>query len=118
MVLLRNTKRSGTSIKEIDEQFAKFDKSLTSTLIIQLSTLSLTGVLGVRDHIMHMMDIAVEFKSLEVSMSEIFLVHYILCILPPQYNPFKIPYNTHKEKWSISELLTMCVQEEELLLME
>ncbi|CAH9108675.1 unnamed protein product [Cuscuta epithymum] len=27
-------------------------------------------------------------------------------------------YNTHKEKWSINELLTMCVQEEERLMME
>ena len=37
---------------------------------------------------------------------------------PPQYSPFKISYNTHKDKWSINELLTMCVQEEEQLLIE
>ncbi|PKI35487.1 hypothetical protein CRG98_044110 [Punica granatum] len=30
-----------------------------------------------------------------------------------EYGPFKISYNTHKEEWSITELLTMCVQEEE-----
>ena len=71
-----------------------------------------------RDHIMRMMDIAAQLKNLEVTMSESFLVHYILCILPPQYSPFKISYNTHKEKWSISELLTMCVQEEERLLVK
>ncbi|XP_020275295.1 uncharacterized protein LOC109849823 [Asparagus officinalis] len=51
-------------------------------------------------------------------MSEAFLVHYILCTLPQQYDPFKISYNTHKDKWSINELLTMCVQEEGRLLME
>ncbi|XP_051117849.1 uncharacterized protein LOC127242374 [Andrographis paniculata] len=51
-------------------------------------------------------------------MSETFLVHYILCTLPHQYGPFKISYNTHKDKWSINELMTMCVQEEERLLME
>jgi len=32
--------------------------------------------------------------------------------------PFKISYNTHKDKWSINELLSMCVQEEERLIME
>ena len=44
-------------LKTIDDQFAKFVKSLASTLIIQFSTLKLTGVKGVRDHIMRMMDI-------------------------------------------------------------
>ena len=99
-------------MKAIDEQFAKSEKSLANTLIIQFSTLKLIGVCGVRDHIMCMMDTTSQLKSLEVSMSESFLVHYIMCTLPPQYNPFQISYNTHKEKWLISELLTMCVKEE------
>ena len=51
-------------------------------------------------------------------MSESFLAHYILNSLPQQYGAFKISYNTHKEKWSINELLTMCVQEEGRLLAE
>ncbi|RDX86007.1 hypothetical protein CR513_32716, partial [Mucuna pruriens] len=51
-------------------------------------------------------------------MSEYFLVYYILCSLPHQCAPFKISCNTHKDKWSINKLLTMCVQEEERLIME
>ena len=51
-------------------------------------------------------------------MSDTFLVHYILNTLPQQYSPFKIFYNTHKDKWSINELLTICVQEEGRLMME
>ena len=70
-------------LKEIDEQFTKFEKYLASTLIIKFSTLRLTGVEGVRDHIMCIMDIAAQLKNLEVTMSESFLVHYILCTLPP-----------------------------------
>ena len=65
-----------------------------------------------------MRDITAQLKKLEVNMSESFLVHYILNTLPPQYSPFKISYNTHKDKWSINELMTMCVQEEERLVME
>ena len=38
-------------MQAIDEQFAKSEKSLTGTLIIQFSTLRLTGVGGVRGHI-------------------------------------------------------------------
>ena len=51
-------------------------------------------------------------------MSESFLVHFILNTLPQEYGPFKISYNTHKDKWSINELMTMCVQEEERLVMK
>ncbi|KAK2982622.1 hypothetical protein RJ640_015001 [Escallonia rubra] len=36
--------------------------------------------------------------------------------LPPaQFGPFKINYNTQKEKWKMSELIYMCVQEDERL---
>ena len=51
-------------------------------------------------------------------MFDSFLVHYILNTFPQQYGPLKISYNTHKDKWSIYELLTMCVQKEERLKME
>ncbi|PKI40884.1 hypothetical protein CRG98_038725 [Punica granatum] len=35
--------------------------------------------------------------------------------LATEYGPFKVSYNTHKEEWFITELLTMCVQEEEMM---
>ena len=73
---------------------------------------------SVHEHIMEMRDIATQLKRLEVDMFETFLVHYILNTLPQQYEPFKISYNIHNDKWSINELLTMCVQEEGRLLME
>ena len=105
-------------LKVIDNKFAKFMKSLVGTLIILFSTLRLTGVNGVLDHIMRMMDIATQLKNLKVTISESFLVQYILCTLPLQYSPFKIFYKTHKEDWSISELLTVCMEEEERLHVE
>lgn len=105
-------------LKAIDEQFVTSDKALASTLIMKFTSLKLTGVRGVREHIMEMRDIVAQLKKLEVEMSESFLVHFILNTLPPQYGPFKISYNTHKDKWSINELMTMCVQEEGRLLME
>nr|XP_048331623.1 uncharacterized protein LOC125422950 [Ziziphus jujuba var. spinosa] len=38
--------------------------------------------------------------------------------LASTYGPFKISYKTHKDKWSINELMTMCVLEEGRLAME
>ncbi|RVW86282.1 Retrovirus-related Pol polyprotein from transposon TNT 1-94 [Vitis vinifera] len=96
------------------------DKALASTLIMKFTSLKLTGIKGVCEHIMEMRDIVAQLNKLEVEMSESgpFLVYFILNILPLQYGPFKIFYNTHKNKWSINELMTMCVQEEERLIME
>ena len=51
-------------------------------------------------------------------MFESLMVHFILNTLSLKYGSFKISYNTHKEKWSINEWMTMCVQEEERLVME
>ena len=85
---------------------------------MKFSSLQLTGVKGVREYIMQMRDILTKLKKLEVDMSESFLVHFILNTLPQEYGSFKISYNTHKDTWSINELMTMCVQEEERLVME
>ncbi|XP_072064284.1 uncharacterized protein [Arachis hypogaea] len=105
-------------MKAIDEQFESSSKALASTLMAQLSSMRLTGVRGVREHIMRLRDITAQLKALEVEISDSFLVHLILNSLPVQYGPFKISYNTHKEKWSINELLVMCVQEEGRLIQE
>ncbi|KAL4312678.1 hypothetical protein GQ457_01G005410 [Hibiscus cannabinus] len=102
----------------IEKQFQTSQKSLASTLIMKFTSLKLTTVKGVRDHINKMRDLAARLKALEVEMPDSFLVHYILNTLPPQYGPFKISYNTHKDKWSIDELLTMCDQEEGRLILE
>ena len=69
-------------LKAIDKQFTSSDKALVSTLIMKFSSLRLTNVKGVCEHIMEMRGIAVQLKALEVDMSETFLVHYILNTLP------------------------------------
>ena len=104
--------------KAIGKQFVTLDKALVITLIMKFSSIRITSVKGVREHIMQMRDIAAQLKKLGIDMSKSFLVHFILNTLPHQYGPFKISYNTHKDKWSINELMTMCVQEEERLMME
>ncbi|XP_074577512.1 uncharacterized protein LOC141833910 [Curcuma longa] len=59
-------------LKAIDDQFVSSDKALASTLIHQFSSMKLSGIRGVRDHIMRMRDIAAQLKRLEVEMSDSF----------------------------------------------
>ncbi|KAF7835396.1 pleiotropic drug resistance protein 1-like [Senna tora] len=61
-------------LKAIDEQFEFSYKALSSTLMTKLSSMKLTSISGVRDHIMRMRDIAAQLKNLEVEMSDTFLV--------------------------------------------
>ncbi|XP_020106257.1 uncharacterized protein LOC109722574 [Ananas comosus] len=105
-------------LKAIEEQFVNSDKVLASTLMDKLSSTKYSGNGSIRKHIMEMRDIAAQLTALEVTISDSFLVHFILNSLPSEYGPFQISYNTHKDKWSINELLTMCVQKEGRLIQE
>ena len=69
-------------LKAIEKQFQASQKSLASTLIMKFTSLRLTTVRGVREHINKMRDLVARVKAFEVEMSESFLVHYILNILP------------------------------------
>jgi len=42
-------------------------------------------------------------------------VHLILISLPTHFGQFKVSYNTLKDTWSLNELISHCVQEEERL---
>uniref|UniRef100_A0A2N9F8E4 CCHC-type domain-containing protein n=1 Tax=Fagus sylvatica TaxID=28930 RepID=A0A2N9F8E4_FAGSY len=52
-------------LKAIDEQFVTSDKALASTLIMKFSSLRLTSVRSVREHIMQIRDIVAQLKKLE-----------------------------------------------------
>ncbi|RVW85491.1 Retrovirus-related Pol polyprotein from transposon TNT 1-94 [Vitis vinifera] len=55
-------------LKAIDEQFKTSDKALVDTLIMKFSSLRLTNVRGVHEHIMQMRDIVAQLKTLKEGM--------------------------------------------------
>ena len=71
------------------------------------------GQSGISEHIMSMCDIANKLKTLDMAISDDFLVHFIMTSLPARYSPFKISYNTQKATWSMAELISYCDEEEE-----
>ncbi|KAK2972659.1 hypothetical protein RJ640_003432 [Escallonia rubra] len=103
------------NLDHIEEQFQGSSKAHATTLITKMVTLKYNGSNGVREHILRMNDMASQLKGLDMEISEGFFVHFIMTSLPAQFGPFKINYNTQKEKWKMSELISMCVQEEERL---
>ncbi|RVW14991.1 hypothetical protein CK203_090430 [Vitis vinifera] len=113
-----NSDNAMSYIKSVEEQFLGTSKSLASTLMIKMITMKYDGHSGVCEHIMKMSDMASQLKGMDMAISEGFLVHFIMTSLPSQFGHFKINYNTQKDKWKMSELIAMCVQEEERLKVE
>ncbi|KAI6678746.1 hypothetical protein NL676_039542 [Syzygium grande] len=70
---------------------------------------------NIREYIMELSHLASKLKALKLDLSEDLLGHLVLISLPTQFNQFKVSYNYQKETWSLNELISHCVQEEERL---
>ena len=64
------------------------------------------GKENIREYIMEMSNLVTRLKALKLELSEDILVHLVLISLPTQFSPFKISYNTQKEKWTLDELIS------------
>ena len=100
---------------EIEQYFAKNEKAETSDALSKLVSMRYKGKGNIREYIMEMSNLAAKLKALKLELSEDLLVHLVLLSLPTQYGQFKVSYNTQKEKWTLNELISHCVQEEERL---
>ncbi|KAK2971281.1 hypothetical protein RJ640_001307 [Escallonia rubra] len=77
-------------LAHIEEQFQGSSKAHATALITKMVTLKYSGSNGVREHILRMNDMASQLKGLDMEISE-------------------------EREWKMSELISMCVQEEERL---
>jgi len=64
---------------------------------------------------MKMSNLTSKLKSLKIELGEELLMHLVLISLIVHFGQFKVSYNTQKDNWSINELISHCVQEEERL---
>jgi hypothetical protein len=69
-------------LKAIEEQYINSDKAKASTLMAKLSSMKYTRSGSIREHIMMMRDISAQLNVMEVTISDIFLVHFIINSLP------------------------------------
>ncbi|KAL4283434.1 hypothetical protein GQ457_16G021540 [Hibiscus cannabinus] len=102
-------------LDNIEQRFAKNDKVEMTSLLTSLMSMKYKGQGNIREYIMEMFHTASKLKALKIELSEDLLVLMVLLSLPPQFSQFKISYNCQKEKWTLNELISHCVQEEERL---
>lgn len=105
-------------LAEIEQRFAKNDKAETSTFLQKMISMKYKGKGNIREHIMEMSHLASKLKALKLEISDDFLVHLVLLSLPAQFNQFKVSYNCQRDKWTLNELISFCVQEEERMKQE
>ena len=98
---------------DIEQVFAKNEKAETSTLLRKLVGMKYTNKENIREYIMEMSNIAGKLKALKLQLFDDLLVHLVLISLSAQFNQFIVSYNTQKDKWTLNELISHCVQEEE-----
>ena len=97
----------------IQEKYKESDKAETGNLMNSLTTMKFDGVGSIREYIMKGIEYAAKLKALGVNIDDPFLVHLVLNSLPQQYSQLQCNYNTQKEKWSLNELISICVQEDD-----
>ena len=73
---------SSKFLKSDEERFKRVDKSLTGTLMAELTTMKYDGHKGIRQHILNMTEKAAKLKALGMGMDESFLVQFVLNSLP------------------------------------
>ncbi|KAL9690343.1 hypothetical protein QQ045_010741 [Rhodiola kirilowii] len=74
-----------------------------------------SGKGNVREHIMEISQLASKLKALKLELSENLLMHLVLFSLPSEYNQCRISYNCQREKWTLNELISFCMEEEKML---
>ena len=98
-----------------EKRFAKNEKVETSTILANLIFMRYKGKRNIREYIMKMSNLASKLKALKLELFEDLLVHLVLISLPVQFSQVKVSYNCLKDSWSLNELISHCVQEEEKL---
>ncbi|XP_056166845.1 uncharacterized protein LOC130138014 [Syzygium oleosum] len=102
-------------LTDIEKRFVKSEKAEIGTILTNLISMRYKGNGNIREYIMEMYHLASKLKALKLELTEDLLVHLVLISLPAQFNQFKVCYNCQKETWSLNELISHCVQEEERL---
>jgi hypothetical protein len=99
-----------TFMAKIEEYF---QGSNASMLMTKMMHAKYDGRESVHEHILKIIDMSNKLKDLEMPLPDPYVIHYILLLLPSIFENFKINYNGSDKKWTTTELIAKCSQEEE-----
>ena len=97
-------------LAKIEDQFKGSSKIYATSLIRRLIDEKYNPTGSLREHIMKKCNMAAKLKTMDMEISDGFLVHFIMSSLPPEFSPFMINYNAMDVKWGVDEMMARCVQ--------
>jgi hypothetical protein len=99
----------------IEEKYRGNDKQYSLSITHKLINTKHHCSKSVREHIMYLCDLGAKLNTLKMGFDDPFMVHLTLVSLSDEYGNLVSSYNNIKEKWTIDELISHVVLEEETL---
>ncbi|GAV82535.1 UBN2 domain-containing protein, partial [Cephalotus follicularis] len=97
----------------VGERYQVSNNAEAGSLMSELTGLRYDGLGGVREHILRMVHLQSKLRARDIPLSDSYIVSHVLNSLPISFSQIKSAYNTQSESWSINDLITKCVAEEE-----
>ena len=69
-----------------------------SIILGKLVSIWYKGKWNIKEYIIKMSNLVTRLRAQKLELSDGILMHLVLIFLPTQFSPFKISYNTQKEK--------------------
>ncbi|XP_062114360.1 uncharacterized protein LOC133825436 [Humulus lupulus] len=84
----------------------------TGSLMDEIQTIKYDENKGVRDFILKIVPIQSKLKDHKVPLPDSYIIHHALHALLASFSLIKTAYNTYNQAWSINDLISKCVAEE------
>ncbi|XP_062020840.1 uncharacterized protein LOC133737258 [Rosa rugosa] len=97
----------------IHYMYREIDKVEAARLSKEFNELKYIGTGKVREHIMKTIEINAQLRDLQIGVNDDHVVHDAVHSLPNSFSQHRTRYNARKEKWSLKELIAICVDEED-----
>ncbi|GAV74342.1 UBN2 domain-containing protein [Cephalotus follicularis] len=97
----------------VGERYQVSSNAEAGSLMSELTGLRYDGLGGVREHILRMVHLHSKLRARDIPLPDSYIVSHALNSLPVSFSQIKTTYNTQSESWSINDLITKCVAEEE-----
>ncbi|KAL3720364.1 hypothetical protein ACJRO7_005223 [Eucalyptus globulus] len=98
-------------LEAVGERYKVSDKAEVKNLLSELMNMRYDAVMDVREFILKMVHIQSKLKAHEIVLSENYIMHHALNVLPTKFSQIKTTYSTQNETWSVNALITKCATE-------
>ena len=112
---LSDTTNAKEFLTTLGERYQLSNNAESGYLLKQLTDMKYDNVGVVREFILKMIHIQTKLKDLDIELNAKFVVSHAINSLPVEFTQIKTAYNVFGSNWTINDLITKCVAEEEKL---